>query len=154
MSANPYATPEAPVEDPPRKPGSPVKAVLAGLAIDVGGSLLVGVLMTILYAGSLASRGMSDDEIAAALAKAPDDPAIFIVGSLAGGALSLLGGFVAARIARRDEYRVGAILAALAALIGFGLSWDAYTPIQNALLTLLTAGAVMLGVRLGRVPQS
>ena len=151
MQNNPYAPPEAPLQDPPHAPGSPVKAVLAGLAIDVGGSLLVGFIVSAVYVASLANEGMSEDELAAALANAPTDSAVFIVGTLAGGALSFLGGFICARIARRDEYRVGAVLAALCALTGLGLSWEAYPPMLNALLTLLTAAFVMLGIRYGRV---
>ena len=150
MQNNPYTPPKAPLKDQPRVAGSPVKAVLVGLAIDVGGSLLVGLVVGGLYAVSLASQGMSEAEIAEVLTNIPGDSWVSIVGMLAGAVLSFVGGFACARIAGRAEYRLGLILAFLTAAFGLFMSWEAYTPLQNVLLTLSTAACVLLGAKFGR----
>jgi len=151
MQNNPYTPPESPLKDEPRPPGSPVKSVLVGLAICVGGSLLVGVVVTALYGISLISKGMKEQEVVEALANIPSDSWANIVKSLAGALLSFLGGFSCACIARRSEYRLGFILAALAAMSGLAMSWQIYAPTQNLLLTLSSAACVLLGTKYGRV---
>ena len=128
-----------------------MKAVLVGLAIDVGGSLLFGAVVGILYAASLASSGMNEQEIAKALANIQTGSWAYVVGTLAGAVLSFLGGFSCARIAQRADYRLGLVLAVLSAGSGLALSWEAYAPMQNVLLTLSTAACVLLGTKYGRV---
>jgi len=148
---NPYTPPQSPLRDQPRPPASAVKAVLVGLAIDVGGSLLTGAILGMVYGVSLASQGMNEQEMAAALANIPSTSWVNIVGSLVGGVLSFLGGFACTRIARRPDYRLGLVLAAISAVSGLALSWQAHPPMQNALLTLSTAACVLLGTKFGRV---
>jgi hypothetical protein len=150
MQNNPYTPPKTPLKDQPRVAGSPVKAILVGLAIDLGGSLLVGAIVGFLYAASLVSQGMSEADIAVALTNIPADSWMFIGGMLAGALLSFVGGFACARIAGRDEYRLGSILAFLTAGFGLAMGWESYEPMQNVLLTLSTAACVLLGTKYGR----
>jgi hypothetical protein len=73
--------------------------VLAGYAIDIGGSLLVSFIVSAVYVASLANEGMSEDAMAAALANVPTDSAVFVIGTLAGGAACDTAG------SRRNESR-------------------------------------------------
>jgi hypothetical protein len=146
---NPYAPPEATVHDLPRKPGSGFKAIALGLAVDVGGSLIASVILAAIYGAALAAEGVKPEDIAAAMQASATDSWFFYVGSLVGLGFSVLGGYVCARIARRSEMKLGAILAALSALSGFFLAGDQLQLGTLLSMTLLGFGAVLAGARLG-----
>jgi hypothetical protein len=154
MSDNPYKPPGTELDGrPPRptRPGSPVKAVAIGLVVDLGGSLVLNLLLTILYWVSLQTSGMSQEELSYALSHIPSNSWVWIANVLLGAGIDVLSGFVCARIMRRDEYRVGAVLAAISALCTLQLS-DAGDSVEDltVLLTLCTAACTMLGVKYGR----
>jgi len=135
---NPYAPPEAAVRDVPAKAGSAFKAVALGLAADIGGTLAAGIVLGLLYAIVLGGTVPS-----------AEDSWLFYAGTLLGLSFSVLGGYVCARTARRDEMKLGAILAALTALIGILFSGEDYQLGTLVSLTLAGIGAVMIGARLG-----
>src|SRR3954468_21093624 len=113
---NPYATPEETLHDLPPKPGSWFKAIALGLAVDIGGSLLATIILAAIYAATLGAAGVKPEDIAATLQASASDSWFFYAGTLAGLGFSVLGGYVCARVARRSELKLGAILAALSAL--------------------------------------
>jgi hypothetical protein len=146
---NPYAPPEAAVRDLPAKAGSAFKAVAFGLAADIGGTFLAGIVLALVYGAVLGASGASTEEIVASTRAIGTDSWLFYAGTLVGLACSVLGGYVCARIARRDEMKLGAILAGLTALIGILFSGEDYQLGTLASLTLAGIGAVMIGARLG-----
>jgi hypothetical protein len=146
---NPYSPPGASVADPSAKPGSPVKAVLAGAAVDIVGSLVIGAILSVIYGASLAVSGASVEEIAAASSEVPVDSWLFISGILVGCAFSVLGGYVCARIAKRSEYGLGCIVGAISALFGLLFALGHYPLFVNLGLGLATFASVLLGARLG-----
>jgi len=148
---NPYSPPKADLADRPRPPGSPVKAVLLGLLVDLGGSLLVGALLGVALAISVAQPGMTPEELERALTDISPGSWVSIVGTLAGAACSVLGGLVCARVARRPDYRLGFVLGVLATGSGLLLSFTQYSLAMNALLATLTFSCVLLGTWYGRV---
>jgi hypothetical protein len=148
MPTDPYATPKAASTDE-RLPGGPVKAVLVGLAIDVGGSIVLSTVLAITYGVMLARSGMTAEQIAQAIATPEPTSFLSILGYVLGCALSILGGFVCARIARRRDYKLGAILGAISAVLGLAMAYGQYSLIENLGLTALTFASVMLGTRLG-----
>lgn len=145
MPNNPFKPPDADLRKK-TPPGSPVKAVLIGLAVDIGGSTLAGIVLSIVYAATLGNAGLAGDEPS----QIPSDSGFAIAGTLLGAACSVLGGFVCARIARRDEWRIGGVMAALSALIGLLLGPGDTPDDLTSLLTLSTLACVMLGVKYGR----
>ncbi len=151
MSTNPYEPPESeasPERRPPRAPRSPLAAVIAGLAVDIGGSLLVGVVISVMYAAQLQAQGLSDREMVEALKAMPPDSGLYMAGLLLGLALSVAGGYVCARVARRDEWKPGLVMAATATL--FGLVIDGGAGDQMMLLVTVTSFACnLLGVKFG-----
>lgn len=140
---NPYAPPQAKLADAPAAPGSAFKAVALGLAADLGGTLLAGIVIGLV--------GLASGIAPEALEKISLDPGswLFWAGGAAGLACSVLGGYVCARIARRDEMRLGAVLAALTALAGFYIGADGLQLGTLLAMTLLSIGAVLYGAHWG-----
>jgi hypothetical protein len=55
--------PEPDVEKMNFKKGSPVKAITIGVVVDIGGSLVLGIILVMIYSVLLASEGLSPEEI-------------------------------------------------------------------------------------------
>jgi hypothetical protein len=154
MSEPPFEPPPSDVDDrPPRRApvGSPVRAVVIGLVIDLGGSVVLYLLLMILYAASLQHAGMSPEQLKAAMDHIPPNSWAAVLGLLLGACLDVFSGFVCARVAQRDEWRVGGTLATISALCTLMLSdgGDAADDL-TLLLTLCTAACTLLGVKYGR----
>jgi hypothetical protein len=149
MSApNPYRPPEAPVADQDRPRGSPVKGMIYGLLVDIGGSFAAALVLSFTYGVWLAASGLTAAEIEQSLTQREAGSGFSIVGYVVGTAFSWLGGYVCARTARETELRCAGVLAAVSCTIGLLLSMD--QPLElNLLLIVLTVGAVMLGGWMG-----
>jgi len=99
---DPYRPPGSPVRDPQAAPGrsTPV-AIVLGFIVDVGGTMVFSLVAATVASILLVSGGTAPEGLAAAL----EDSVTFKIASLAGGlACTVLGGYVAARIANRGEY--------------------------------------------------
>jgi hypothetical protein len=150
MSApNPYAPPQAALKDAQPAAGSAVKAITLGLVADIGGTFAATIVFVVVYGIVLGASGASPEEIAAAAEISSTDSWLFYVTALLGLGFSVLGGFVCARVARRDEMKLGAVLAAISAVLGFALAGDTYQLGTLLSLSLASIGAVMAGARLG-----
>jgi hypothetical protein len=145
---NRYQPPTAEVHDQPATQGSAVKAVSLGLLVDIGGTLLLSVVVFSAYAVVQTGNGMSVEQIEAELGNLPPTSLLFIVMTLLGCGLSVLGGYVCARIARRRDYRLGVVLGALSTTLGLLLGSDESAGMLAA-TALLSFAAIMLGTRLG-----
>jgi hypothetical protein len=149
MSEDRFKPPSARVQDPGRGKGSTVKGVIAGLVVDLVSTMLFGVVVSVGWGIALGAAGRSQQEIEAALTSADADP-VMSASFLAVGVLcSVLGGYVCERIARRGDYKAGAILAALSAALGLAMGAAGTSVPMLALLLFLTVGSVLLGTRLG-----
>lgn len=136
---------------PSPKPGSPIKGLLLGIILDLGGSFIFGLILLCCYIQSLAASGMTLDEINEVISKPPAfDSWYFISAALLGYVFSMLGGYVCARISKRFEYRMGIILASISSLFGILISYEYYSWPLNMFFTLLTFAFVLLGAKLGR----
>src|SRR5688572_5074856 len=118
--SSPYRTPGASVRDPAAAKGSAWKAVLAGIAINTGGTFVASAGLLLVYGATLMGSGVDDpQELQRALMSISLDSPVSIAGMLVRGALSVAGGYACARIARRSEYALGAIIAVCGVLAGF-----------------------------------
>ena len=152
MPTNPFKPPETDSTKGPRPPaaaGSPLRAVLTGLAVDIGGSTVLGLVISLIYAIQLHGQGVAEGQMREAMDNMPHDSALYIAGTLLGALMSVLGGYVCARVARRDEYRAGAVMAAVSAV--FGLMMTAHPAFDEMMLLLMVTGAAcnLLGVKYG-----
>ena len=142
---NPYRPPEAPVDDVGRVPGSPLKAVVYGVLVDIGGSLVLGVVLVIGYSIMLASSGASAEEIERRLGEGSPLSWFSILGFVLGCTTSFLGGYVCARTARAAEMKWVGIVAAVSGLASLLMGSGAYAFEWSALLALLGMAAVFAG---------
>jgi MFS family permease len=149
---NPYRPSDAAMKDAPPAPRSPILAVLAGLAVDFGGTLLSSIAIAIVYAVMLAAEGTPLEQIQSTVTEVDPRSGYFVFSTLVGGAFSILGGYVCARVARRNERKVCAILALVGAFLGFltGAGADPIGPLLDMAFVVLTLASVMLGGELGR----
>ena len=152
MTTNPFKPPDVDpgkTPRPPATPGSPLKAVLFGLAADIGGTLLCSIVIHVLHAIQLQGQGVSAADMPDAMANMPHDSMLYVLEILLGLSMSLLGGFVCARVARRDEYRVGIVMATLSVLIGLMMSSQVDVDELTLLTTVTSIACSLLGVKFG-----
>jgi hypothetical protein len=151
MVDNPYKPPTAPVKDAPAPPRSPIVAVIAGLAVDFGGTFVGGIALGVGYAAMLASEGQVPEQIQESLTAPEALSGYFVVSSALGALFSFLGGYVCARTVRRNELRVTAFLALVVVVLGLLLSRGTTLGAGAlAALHLLTIAVVLLGGEVGR----
>lgn len=146
---NPYTPPTATVGDIDVPNGSRIKAVLAGLAVDIGGSLLFGFAYIMIYSLAMAGTGADDEQIAASLTALTEDPWFDAGGTAIGFLFSALGGYVCARIARHAEYRLGAIVAAVSIAFGLIVGTGEDSPIREAALIAAAFASTLAGTWIG-----
>ena len=149
-SENPFAPPAADLAtNVEPEPGSPSKAVLLGFAVDFLGSNVVGLLVGIAYGVSLVLSGMTREQLADAASHIQPGSWPWITSIVIGCAFSILGGYVCARIAKRLEYRLGAVLAVLDSLAGILLGADKGSLAMHAALVAIGFMCVLTGAALG-----
>lgn len=126
-----------------------IKAVVLGVLVDVGGSLISGVGLGIVLAILLLARGGGDP---AALERLESAWWMLATGFFMGIAFTILGGFVAGRVAGEREVLHGAVTGGVSALLAIPLSLT--MPLWYALLCFVAVPfAAMLGARLARRPR-
>jgi hypothetical protein len=152
MSDNPSKPPESDRSTrTPDVPGSPLRAVLTGLAIDIAGSAVLGIVLGHVYGWTLSGPDMTEAQVNDAVAHLPLASPFGILGLLLGALMSVLGGFVCARIVLRNEYRAGFAMAGVLALFGlvFGDGGSDDADQLTGLLILCTVACNLLGVKYG-----
>jgi len=99
---NPYTPPGAPVKDPPSsRRRSALGAIALGFGVDVGATMVVSTLLSVVAGVSLAAGGSSPEEIASLVDRSAG---WLLLGMVAGLCCTALGGYVAARFANHSEY--------------------------------------------------
>ncbi|HET7845507.1 MAG TPA: hypothetical protein VFL14_15225 [Xanthomonadales bacterium] len=149
MSTDPYAPPGAPII-PDKRGASAFVAVLVGLAIDVGGSIVLSMVLGFGYAILLVSNGTDPDKIAETI-MAGGSTSFQAIAMTLGGVLSILGGYTCTRMARRRDYRLGIVLACISIAITTLMTVGAYSLARHAGNAALEFALVMVGTRLGFV---
>jgi uncharacterized membrane protein YfcA len=146
---NPYRPPGAAVDDVLPPAGAPVKAVLYGVLIDIGGSLAGGLVLATVYSVVLASGGASMEEIQRRVSEPDPTSWVSIAGFAIGFLLSFLGGYVCARVAAVGEMRAVGLVAAASGIAGLLMGAGGYSFEWNAVLALLGMATVVAGGRVG-----
>ncbi|HTP96298.1 MAG TPA: hypothetical protein VMK05_10625 [Burkholderiales bacterium] len=148
---NPYSPPGTEVADgPPRPPrGSRLKAVVIGCLVDTIGTTLFVIASSFAISVALALGGMPTESIARTLA---DSPAYQLFSFVAGMSFTVLGGFVAARIANYLEYRTALWVGFIGLVLGelmFSTSPDPAAPLWTRIMgDLLIMPAALFGANL------
>ncbi len=141
--SSPYAAPTSAVADRTERPGRPVLAVLAGVAIDIIGTIIVSMLLGFGYGIFLAINGANTSDMEALLT-ATDSSLYMTLGMIFGFAVSVLAGYWCARIGKRQIYLLGSIQFVLTSAF-----FMLITPTEASLLHLLLAFINLASVFLG-----
>ena len=99
--------------------GFKLSAVVVGLALTLGGSLLVGFCIGIVLGAAVFGAGTPPDQIEAAVVELANSTPILAVFLVVGSGFTALGGYVAARMAPSAPFTHAVVLAL--ASIGLGL---------------------------------
>lgn len=145
---NPFNPPQSVVSDPPT-PGKPYKGLFLGLLVDIGGSMVLGVVLFIAYLALAAPPGVNFETDSAQLSESFRASAFADLGMFFGCLLSVAGGYVCARIAKPSSMRLCWLMAAISCGSGFLLSFDDYSIGMNLLLAVATFASVTVGYYLG-----
>ena len=99
---DPYTPPGSPVGDPPdARRRSSILAVVLGFFVDIGATMIFGIVLAIVGGVGLAAGGAAPEAIDAIVERSAGFQLIGLAGGLA---CTALGGYVAARFANHAEY--------------------------------------------------
>jgi hypothetical protein len=115
-----------------------LKALLLGFLTDIGGSLVCGIGLGIVWGIALAARGVPANQIAAHF----QGMAFFVTSLVLGFGFTVLGGYVAGRVAKRSEMLHGGIVGGIG--IVFGILFAAALPLWCTIVS--SAGVVPFGM--------
>ena len=124
-----------------------VKAVLIGVGVDFGLSVVFGIATVFIWDFFRASRGrpMSGD-----VQDLMADTGFLVLSLVVGFATLAVGGFVAGKIAARDQVLNGAVVGATALAIGFLMSGGGYPRWFAVTARVLDVPVAVLGAVLAR----
>jgi hypothetical protein len=125
--------------------GSPLKAIIIGLVVDIGGSLVAAFILAIAYSVLLASRGWPPEEIEHHLTNLDLYSTFSVVTMIVGGSMTVLGGYVCARIVNYSEYKFALVFGFISAAFGHFASESYHSTLDNLALGILTLGCALLG---------
>lgn len=97
-----------------KKTGIEIKAIVLGFLTDLGGSLVVGFAYGVILGITMVLKGIPQEDIATQL----QGPVVLIPGLIIGFGFTLLGGYVAGRIAKYSEILHGGIVGGIGILLG------------------------------------
>lgn len=154
MSDNPYTPPETKLIEAPKPPGSAFKAVVIGLGVDLGCSLLGSIALAALFFFIMFMQGMGFRQALHFAHNLPEYSWLWQLGLVNGLCSSCLGGFVAARIVQRWSLPATGVQGLLVALPSFVTGCiravgDPETLLVLACMALLIFLAVGFGTWLG-----
>lgn len=118
MEQNPYQPPRGKLQARSREPGSLAKAVAIGAVIDIGGTMLGGIVIALAYAVMLGVQGHSTEMIQQTLSNVDRWSIYGILLTAMGILMSVLGGFQCAVIANRNTYLAPGILSLISVAFG------------------------------------
>jgi hypothetical protein len=159
MNQNRYEPPHAPLNPRSREPGSIPKAVVVGALVDIGGTMIGGLVIGICYSVVMGLQGHSSDEIQRALSSFDTWSTLGIILTLMGILMSGLGGYQCAVIANRQGYLAPGILSLVSTTFGALMNDGERLPLtQLLLMSGITVAAILIGAslhtrKLGPVPQ-
>lgn len=127
------------------KKGSPVKAIIIGLLVDIIGSFVLVFILGIIYSVVLASQGLAPEEIEHRLTNLDPYSTFSLICMFFGGLMTVIAGYLCARIVNYSEYKFAVILGFISAMIGFMAGESYYSTLDNLFLVLLTLGCSLFG---------
>ncbi|MDY6993500.1 MAG: hypothetical protein SVR94_12990 [Pseudomonadota bacterium] len=145
MEENIYQTPKAPLTTPEPAKGSPIKAILIATIVDIGGTLMVGFLISMGYIVIQTSKGVPTKQAIKHLGQMELYAPVSLLGLALGFAITLYAGYLCAKIAQRSIYRVVTVFSII--IIGFSIMMTVsyYSVLEHILLNMLALFSAYLG---------
>jgi hypothetical protein len=120
-------------------------AVIAGVLIELLGSIIIAVLIGFALGFYLLSQGVAESELesvlTARLTQVPWNVALIALGT----AISIVAGFVTAKIAKHDVYAYAGAVGCISGIFGFWTGFNDTSMPLNVFLALLTIIATVFG---------
>lgn len=156
METNIYEPPKSDISVAENKPGSTVKAVVIGTAIEIIGTFLLGIAIGIAYVVMLGGQGASPEEMKSALVQLDPQSGLGLLGMFLGTLVSVLAGYVCAKIANRTSFKPAFILSGISFTLGLVSSYGSYTWGLLIVMQVITVCAVLLGAwfYIRKLPQT
>ena len=141
----PYEPPRSNVRDIVTTRPRPVFGIVMGAVVDIGGTIIAGIVLFILASVQLSSEGLTPEQIVATLTAMPLTSALSIAATLFGLLFSVLGGYVCASYAKKDIYGCAVILGIGVCVLGALLGGSQSSVLVDLLMYLITIAAVIFG---------
>jgi hypothetical protein len=145
MDTNLYEPPKSDVSVTDDTPGSTIKAVALGALVEIVGSLLVGMAIGILYMFLLSQQGVPPQEMQSALEQMGPWSGFSLLGMALGTVVSVLAGYVCARIANRVSYIPASLVAGISFALTLLFGYSSHPLFELIGLGLISACAVLAG---------
>ena len=145
MNEFPNSPPKSNAEKRRDKKGSPVKAITIGVIVDIGGTIILGLILVMIYSVLLASEGLSPEEIEHQLINLDPHSTFSIIGMILGGLMTVVAGYLCASIVNYSEYKFTFILGSISAASGLMVGESQYSTLDNIFLSILTVMCALLG---------
>jgi hypothetical protein len=123
----------------------PVMAVIAGILIDLLGTIIIAVLFGFALGFYLLSQGVAESELEAVLTATIMQVPWNIILIALGAAVSVLAGFVTAKIAKHGVYAYAGTVGCTSGIFGFWTGLNDNSIPLNISLALLTIVATVFG---------
>lgn len=148
MQENIYDAPQSNLEKPREDTGSVAKGVIWGTVIDILGSIIFSILISVCYGVFLVVRGLNAKQAADSMTRFDPFSPIGLWTISIGALISCLAGYVCAKKSGDGAVKSTIILSCISGGFTLLMGIAAYSLSQTIVLTLLTIAAIFLGAKM------
>ncbi len=148
MNNNLYHPPESRLSNGDLEPGSPIKAIIVGVAIDIFGTLLLSVILGIVFGLYWHYSGENIDALADHASQLDLTSPFQMVSMILGSLISLYAGYTCARIARQNIYFYAAVAGLIVSILSYLLGMQSFSQAESLFLSILSLAIYIYGAHL------
>lgn len=148
MNENLYQPPESRLKPKEPEPGSPLKAILVSVAIDIFGTVAMSLILGFAVAIYWKVTGASWDGVMERGEEWSLTTPMQLIAIVLGSLVSLFAGYTCARIAKRNVYYYATIAGLLVTFIAYLLGMQAVSQAENIFLSVLSLAVFVYGAHL------
>lgn len=148
MEDNIYNAPKSNIKIEEDYKGSPVKGILLATAIDVFGSIVVGIISTVIYGRYLASQGYDLEGITQQLENIDSLSLLSVVSTAFACVITIYAGYFCAKKINYSEYKFVLIFCFISAFSGFLIGGAYFSITENIVYSLMTIACGLVGAKI------
>jgi len=145
VDTNPFQAPSSELRESALPGGSPLIAIIVGVVIDVGGTVVLGFVMLIAYTIRQLSQGATQEQVIQSLQTVDPTSWFFLLSAGLGTLLSFLGGYVCAAIVRRNELKCASVVGLISFAFGIWAGAGRIVAWLTLAMALMSLAAVLSG---------